>query len=236
MAWKASVQMWLGSPACRKASLLAMHCSFWRSDSPRLPLSMTSYPVAIRMPISRAAWTEESKNQYWSLKVVVPVRIISRQETFVAQYTKSWSRCSSTFQILSSQAGKSMSSPMPRISDIGECVCILMRPGMATMPEQSMMSRSPAISQSAHEPTGPIRRIRPFPIRMSLRSSPRVTSLRRMEAIRDSRNPPRRSLRRCAGESRRGSRCRGCRRPPLPGLLQISRNPPCRGRSYACRS
>ena len=34
-----------------------------------------------------AARTESSKNQYWSLNVVVPVLIISRHASLVAQYT-----------------------------------------------------------------------------------------------------------------------------------------------------
>ena len=54
--------------------------------------------------------------------------------------------------------------------------------------------------------------------------------------IKGFRNPLLRSLLRSAGGSRRGSSCRGCRRRPLPGLRQISRNLPYRGISCACRS
>ena len=56
---------------------------------------------------------------------------------------------SSTFHMRESHCWKAMSSPIPLIRVIGEWVCILTKAGMATLPLQSIISRSPAKGHKA---------------------------------------------------------------------------------------
>ena len=93
--------------------------------------SRKTYGLRERSPMSLIAFTAVSIIQYWSLKQVVPVFIISRQASFVPQYISSSSRRGSIFQIISSHSCRWESSFTPRISVIALCVCIFTNPGIA---------------------------------------------------------------------------------------------------------
>ena len=74
-----------------------------------------------------------------SLKVVVPVLIISRHASFVPQNTSSGRSFASAGQIfVSSQVDRSRSSAQPRNKVIAACVCRFTKPGRASFPRPSI--------------------------------------------------------------------------------------------------
>src|SRR2546426_155847 len=92
-----------------------------------------------RRPISFTALAAASMWKYMSLKVVVPVLIISRHASLVPQYTSSGVSLASAGQIfVSSHVDSSRSSPQPRNRVIAACVCRFTKPGSAIFPFPSI--------------------------------------------------------------------------------------------------
>ena len=93
------------------------------------------------MPLSRTASASISMCMYISLKDVVPKRSISMMPRSLPARTASSVRCFSTGKMASlSQRSSVRSLPMLRSSVMGVWVCMLHRPGMASIPSPSITS------------------------------------------------------------------------------------------------